>query len=263
MNTIDVQAAGLTLTTGESYGLDPARAIVLTVLEGWDGGGSFRRSSTARLGGHGDYAERGWKGAKIISVQGDAVFDTRQEAARFVLELEATLADGRAGRLTVVDEDLGLTRWQDVYLTAGAKITRTGTDVEFIFDTVAPDPFKRGDETETTAAQDTAATVTTTGTADADQLFEITGYFPDGFTITEATTQNRLTFTGSIDSGADPVTIDASTGKVTHAASGDISRRLPVRQWTTLGPGQEAKYTLTAAGAAGGALTVRQTPKWH
>lgn len=262
MSTIDVQATGLTMTTGETYGLDPARDIVLTILEGWEGGGTFRRSPTARLGKHGDYAERGYKGAKIISVAGDATFETRQTAAQFVVELECTMADGKAGRLTVIDQDLDLTRWHDVYLSAGPKITRDGTDVEFIFDLIAPDPFKRGDPIQATVDAGQEAEVWATGTADSDQVFELTGSFPSGFFIYEKYSLNALHYIAPVATSGTPLIIDAATGKVTLGEN-DLSNQLTGRQWTTLSPGVGASYRIQGAGITSASMTVKAIPTWH
>jgi hypothetical protein len=263
MSTINIAPAGLELTTGESYGLDPSREIVLSVLDGWDGGGTFRRASTARLNRAGEYSERGHKGAKVLKVQGDAAFDTRREAAEFVLQLEANMADGTAGRLTVVEEDLGLTRWQDVYLTQGVEIERDGADVQFIMNLMAPDPFKRGTGVDTTAGPDgVAQTADAGGTADPELEYLVTGYFPYGFMIRETTQDRAIAYPFEVYANGEPLRIEAATGKVTLGDQ-DLSNKLTTRNWPAFKKGDTLTLQITGDGSTNPVLTVRTIPTWH
>lgn len=257
MSTMKVTGVGLELTTGETLGLDPDTDIVLTVLDGWDGGGTFKRASVSRLNGAGEFSERGYKGAKVLSVQGDAAFPTRLAAAQFVLELEATLAEGTEGRLTVNDEDLGITRWAEVYLTAGAKITRTGSDVEFTFDLMSPDPYKRADPVEVANTNGTV-TVTNTGTANTELEFVVVGDFPNGFTITSGA-GNQLRIPVAYNTAGKELTINAATGKVT-CGSEDITKLLTTREWTTVPRGATETFTIDGSPLQ---FKVRVTQTWH
>lgn len=261
MSTIAINQAGLDLVTGESYGLDPDRDIVLTVLENWEGGGTLRRASTPRLNKAGEFYERGYRGAKMMTIEGSATFPTRREAAEFAMELEATMADGTEGTLTVRDDDLGLTRFQQIYLTAGVKITRNGEDVDFVFDVMAPDPYKSG-TTVTTASTPTDGTVKArnTGTADAALTYSVAGNYPNGFTISGP--DGDLQFTGAINATAVPVVIDDTTGKVTQGTQ-DLGSRLIVREWSRVRGGTIETFTLRSTDAVNPILTIRTVPKWQ
>lgn len=256
MSTITGLNVGLTLTTGEAYGL--STDIVLTNLDGWEGGGSIRRTSTPRLNAHGDFAERGWRGPNLLTISGDATFGTASAASQFVIDLEANLADGTAGILTVTDTDLGLTRHMHIYLESGVDITHTCTDVAFTFMLMAPDPVKLG-ETETVAG--TTVTWRNTGTAPGRTAFELRGNYPTGFTITEAGGRT-LAFTKPVDATAKPLVIDCTTGTVTQGAT-NLSAALTKREWTAVERGVTVTFTLTAPDATNPALTLKGTPAWH
>jgi hypothetical protein len=257
MSTIDGFSAGLQLTTGESLGAD-ADTIVLTKLEGWDGGGTMRRSSTPRLNAAGDFAERGHRGAKLVSIYGDAEFTTRQAAAQFVLQLEACLADGTGGTLTVTEDDLELIRSLDIYLTDGATIDRIETSVTFAFDTIAPDPYKYG--AEETVIGDTAAW-TNIGTAPARLAFEIFGDHPDGITITETTTGRQIIYTPALVAG-DPLRIDCVTGTA-FIGTTDVSTGLTLREWPTTAAAATTEFILTGTANTDPSLHLKGTPLWH
>lgn len=263
MSTIELAPAGLELTTGESYGLDPDSEIVLTVLSGWDGGGTFRRASTSRLNRAGEYSERGYKGAKVLSVKGDAAFPSRREAAEFVLQLEATMAEGTAGRLTVVEEDLGITRWQDVYLTQGVSIERTGSDVEFTMSVLAPDPLKRGEPTDTSTNESgIAQTSLVGGTADPELEYFISGFYPYGFMIREQTSGRAVAYPFELNATGEPLRIQAATGEVTQGGQ-DLGAKLTTRNWPALKKGETLQLALTGDSSSGAALTLRTIPTWH
>ncbi|WP_130178092.1 hypothetical protein [Cryobacterium sp. SO1] len=260
MSTVDGLVAGLTLTTGASYGLDPAVDIVLTGLDGWDGGGSIRRMSTPRLNAPGDFAERGYRGARLVSATGEATFPTRAQAARFMLDAVADLADGEAGVLTVHNTDLNLTMHLPVYLDEVADVKLTGeTDVSFSFDMIAPDPLKLG-VPELVAVW--PYSWTNTGTATGRLVFQVAGVFPHGFTITETLTGAVLAYTTSFDGTAAPLVIDVTTGRVTHAGF-NLAAGLTTREWTRVLPGQSAAFDLFGVDATNPQLILKGTSTWH
>lgn len=133
----------MTLLMSED-GVVTGNEIVITEIEGLDAT-NMRRESTARLMGDGDFTEKGNKGGKVITISGDAVFETRREAKEFVMDLLAFLSDGGVGALVAIDEDLGLTRTTYVELNTLEEPVINGTSVSFTYDLYAADPAKYGD----------------------------------------------------------------------------------------------------------------------
>lgn len=261
MSKIQVLQAGLTLTTGEAWGLDPKTNVALSVVDGWDGGGSIKRTSTSRLNRHGEYSERGYRGGRLVTVTGYTEKATRQEAAQFVLGLEACLADGTAGRLTVVEPDLGMTRFLDpVYLQQGAEITRTDASVRFTMEMLATDPLKKSAPV-TVQAEEGWAAAHNLGTAPAELVFTLTGTIPGAFVITENSTQRSLQWSNGPDTSGTLV-IDVQSGRA-RLSGQDVTTSLYGRDWPELKAGAREDYVFFAFNGATPTFTVRTTSQWH
>lgn len=258
-------SAELTLDIGYSLGLQPGSNRFVTGIDGWFKPAAMRRKKVERLNSHGTFAERGWKDERVPSISGHFAAETRLEAAQFVDEIAAFLADGSGGVLRVSDPDLG-TRYARVYLMEPDVKWNGDRDVAFSLDFVAPDPRKYGDPVSVssgvprdggglrwdafTGADSGVAgifdfgevgdpgTVSfyNEGTADVAATFKVTGFAP-GFSLTEVASGRELVYSGTVPSGQF-VTLDPNTGSVflngdPHA---DRSELLTVRQWTrTLG----------------------------
>lgn len=170
ISTIATTAASITLTTGAELVLQPGTNQVLTDLKGWHNAPGMRRNTTPRLWSHGNFSERGWRDARLISVQGFIFCDNRADAAAMTDTLNAALADGTEGTFTVNDSDLGH-RWAKVYMVGTPTIDWNGNDyIYFAVDMEAPDPRKYG-------LLSTAATaVAAPGGGLAWDLFSTDGY---------------------------------------------------------------------------------------
>jgi hypothetical protein len=142
----ELTATTMTLLMSED-GVVTGNEIVITSIEGLEST-NMRRDSTSRLMSDGDYTEQGTKGGKVVTIEGDAVFDTRREAKEFVMDLLAFLADGGVGKVIVIDEDLELTRTTYVELNTLDEPVINGTSVSFAYDLYAADPAKYGDPVE-------------------------------------------------------------------------------------------------------------------
>lgn len=114
-------------------------------IKGWFGGGvSVRRTSTPRLNNHGTHSVRGFRGERVISVEGVGWGDSRAHTASLVDEWNAILADGTVGTFTVIDPDQG-TRWANCYLNDTPEVDWFADDTfTWAFDLVCPDPRKYG-----------------------------------------------------------------------------------------------------------------------
>lgn len=141
---MELSELDLIIEVGVERKLFGAQALI-TKIDGWYGGGAaVRRPATQRLNGHGEFSERGWREARLVSVEGQAWADTRAEAAALVDEYAAHLADGTRGMVTVIDPDHG-TRRAECYLTGTPELDwDTDEGFSFAFDMVCPDPRKYG-----------------------------------------------------------------------------------------------------------------------
>ena len=285
LSTFATTSASLTLTTGGLLSLQPGTNQVLTDLKGWHDSPGTRRSSTPRLWAHGSFSERGWRAERVVTVAGYVYCASRADAAAMVDTLNAALADGTEGTLTVDDADLGK-RWATVYMSGKPTVDWDGgTDIVFVVDMVAPDPRKYGDWAEASTraaapggglafdlftpsgvldfgAAGTPGTVTlaNAGTADAAPVFTVSGYAP-GFTITEVATGARLIYSQTILAGQ-TLTLDANDGSVLLDGYADRSAYMTRREWTRIQGRASATFLFESPGNTGASMKVGVNPAW-
>lgn len=113
-------------------------------LQGWHGGAEVLRNNRQRLGAHGIFSERGWRGAALITITGWLETDTRALATEAVDDLSEFLADGKDGRIVVRDKDFG-NRYSVCYLNGAPDIEwlpgpHERVHVKFTYDLVCTDP---------------------------------------------------------------------------------------------------------------------------
>lgn len=112
-------------------------------IEGWTGGGvPVRRKAKERLWTHGEFSVKGKRGARAVTITGVAWADTRGDAGLTADLLNAVLADGREGKITVIDPDVGI-RWAHCFLF-GAEIDWQDNEVTFSLELICSDPRKYG-----------------------------------------------------------------------------------------------------------------------
>lgn len=286
VSTFANTSALLTLTTGYSLGLAPGSNRVVTDIEGWTKGAAVRREKIERLNAHGSFSVRGWKDERLVSVSGALFASSRSEAAAFVDEVNAFIADGTAGELAVDDADHGLRR-AGVYLLEPEVTWNGGKDVQFTLDMVAPDPRKYGDvaAASTGGPEDGGGLVYdlgtsvdapgvldyglpgstgivevfNAGTAEAlPRAFRVAGYTP-GFTVTELGTGRRLVYVGTVPFGSELV-MNPADGTVRLDGS-DRGQLLTVRQWVATPAGGSARYLFEPNGS-NALLTVEGVSAW-
>jgi hypothetical protein len=71
---------GLTFST-EGWTSPQGYTLWLDDLAGWTAGPSVRRDRTDRMNAHGEFSERGWRGARLVTITGDAVCPSEEVAA--------------------------------------------------------------------------------------------------------------------------------------------------------------------------------------
>lgn len=287
VSTYEHTEATLELSTGFLLGLQPDTNQVVTGLDGWVNGAPMRRPKTNRQGAHGNFAERGWKDERIVSVSGAFFGSSRAEAAHYTDLINAFLADGTGGTLTVSDLDLG-TRFARVFLDGTPEVNwNGGTVVRFAIDMATPDPRKYGSQSsgQTGPPEDGGGLVYdlgtsvsapgildygdpgstgivevfNLGTADAPPLaFRVAGY-TSGFTITELNTGRRLVYTGVVPNGSELV-IDPHDGTA-KLDGADRGQQLTVREWASTPANGSSRYLFESNGV-NSLLTVEGVSAW-
>lgn len=260
----------------------------LTSIDGWTNGPGIRRQRTDRLWAHGEFSERGWRTARLITITGHIRTTTRAEAAALVDELASVYADGTTGRFTFSDPDLG-TRWADVALEGTPKTDwDRSTRIDFQMQLLAADPRKYGQAITgstgvpvdggglgydlytvgSTGVLDYGAagspgivSLTNAGTADTAPIHTITGSCPSGFTITELGTGRRLVYAGTVISGQ-VIRLDSADGSVMLDDDGDRGAQLVRREWLRLGKRQTGTWLFEAPGSTNAQLQTEVAPAW-
>lgn len=232
--------------------------VVLTTFEGYQGKINMRRASTPRLNRPGDFTEQGTKGGKVISIRGEAVFNTPLEAAQFVIECESFLADGGVGVLNVNEVALGKTRSMGIELNSSEAPEVYGTTVGFGWDVYAADPAKYGEPDlfeapviftpgqpiyETLPAN--VVRLTNNGTTTANCYFIITGL--KGIArVVEQASGSILRPLVQLDSHI-AIHLDGASRTFKYLYDGvwyDSTSNLNPAQWTTLAPGTSKLYRI-------------------
>lgn len=293
MDKVALEGAGsLTLRTGFDLGWAPGTATYLTGkgVEGWTGSSPVRRTKAELLRGHGNHAERGYKDARLITVNGHHVAASRAAAGLYADDLAAYLGDGEAGIFRVDDASLG-SRWAEVFLaSSGADVTWTGgVDVGFQIHMEAPDPRKYGTPVTSAAtgvpvpgsglvfplfgSPSTGvlgigsggyagrASVTNTGTADSGPVFTVWGTYVPGFTLIHTGTGRRLVYTQTITAGQS-VVLDSNEGSAMLDGYAPRDTYLTVSEWVRLGRGETGTWQFESPGSTGAQFTVGVTPAW-
>jgi hypothetical protein len=206
-------------------------------------------------------------------------------------QLAAFLGDGTEGTFRVEDATLGV-RTAEVYLAAGgADVTWTGgLDVDYTLYLLAPDPRKYG--TALTVGPTGISvpaggltfplfgspangvlnlggggyvgqvTARNTGYADTGPIFVVTAdAAPNGFSITETTSSDRLVYDGPVYQGQ-VITLDSNDGSVTMSPDVPKETELIVAEWSRLARGESGTWLFEAPGSTNAAMTVKVVPAW-
>ncbi len=273
---------GLTFST-EGWASPSGYTLWLDSMEGWDDGTSVRRDRTPRTWGHGEFSERGWRGARLVTIEGEATSPTVEIATLAAQDLASVLGDGLAGALEVTDT-------ATVDMSAGAflfdapKVTWTNdTTPKFQIQFICPNSRKFGAPVSAVTSVASAGgaleyplddvldygtsgdpgtlTLSNPGTADTAPVFTITGSMPAGFTITHVQSGRKLVYSAPVLAGQ-TIRIDTADGSVWLDGSSDRSSKLTVRAWTRLAKKSTGTWLFESVGSAGAQLTVEVRPAW-
>jgi hypothetical protein len=255
-------------------------------IPGWTDGPAVRRERAARMNAHGEFSERGWRDARLVTIVGDATCPSVEVTALAEHQLAAVLADGLAGVLEVTDTAT-VPMSCGAYLFAEPKIGyKNDTTLTFQLQFICPKPRKYGAAVNAVTgiatpgggldyplgagldygAPGTPGTITlaNTGTADTAPTFTVaaaTVDMPSGFTITHVQSGLRLVYSDAVPAGQ-TVRLDASDGSVLLEGYADRSAKLTVREWTRLARNTAGTWLFEATGATGAQLTAEVRPAW-
>lgn len=255
-------------------------------LPGWTDGPAVRRDRAARMNAHGEFSERGWRDARLVTIVGDATCPSEEVTALAEQQLAAVLADGLAGVLEVTDTAT-VPMSCGTYLFAEPKISwKNDTTLTFQLQFICPKPRKYGaavngvtgvatagggleyplgDVLDYGAAGDPGTvTLVNVGTADTAPTFTVAAVtvdIPSGFTITHVQSGLQLVYSDAVLAGQ-TIRLDASDGSVLLEGYADRSAKLTVREWTRLARNTAGTWLFEATGATGAQLTAEVRPAW-
>jgi phage-related protein len=238
--------------TGGQYVLDP------TALTGWDDGASSRRNATVRPVSSGDFTEPYTFAARLITISGTAVANSRQELQQMRDKFTGLLVEDEYTEVSV--ETTAGVRYATVGLEGNPEwVQQLDTVAVFRIQLYSPDPYIYGYE-RTIHLNSTidagggltyplsyplnynAANVaspdmvmTNRGNVAAWPKFVVTGDYYSGFTITNGI-DKKLTFTGPVSTQS-PVTVDTAKGTVMQNGT-DKSYLLTDRDWFSVRPNE-------------------------
>lgn len=240
-----------------------------TRLDGWGLGGGVETNNAPRPSQHGNFAGPTYRRARVITIAGDIVANSRASAVAARDALAALLADGSTGTFAVNDPDLG-TRTATVTLSdtplsddafVGVGILRWS--LQF----TAPDWRKYGeDQTGSTPlpgggtglsynlsypldygdpGEPGRLSFTNTGTAPTEPVFTVTGPLLGGFEISRVETGQRLRYEHPVGTA---LVLDCAAGTVMEAGE-RRERYLTVREWPSVLPGETGTFQFSTLGS--------------
>ncbi len=223
-------------------------------FKGWDDGVSFRSNRADRPTGHGQFHDRGFMDARVVTISGHAFAGSAQELDSMRWKLTGFLSDGEKGRITV--DHLGSTTWADCDVTdvKFEVLAADATVARFQISLVCVDPRRYG-ETRRFGAGDM---VFHRGNAHASPIITVSGSVPSGGYVVWADGGKHFRVLVPLVAGR-PHVIDMATGyimvngSVVPAAGGDG------RVWTIPG-GRRMQHTVSSAsGSASISIAVKDT----
>ncbi|ALV43114.1 hypothetical protein AU252_19740 [Pseudarthrobacter sulfonivorans] len=255
-------------------------------IPGWKDGPAVHRERAARMNAHGEFSERGWRDARLVTIQGDATCPSEEVTALAEQQLAAVLADGLAGVLEVTDTAT-VPMSCGTYLFSEPKIGyKNDTTLTYQIQFICPKPRKYGAPVNAVTGVSTAGggleyplgdpldygaagnpgtvTLVNTGTADTAPAFTVsagTTDMPFGFSITHVQSGNRLVYSDPVLLGQ-TVRLDTSDGSVLLEGYADRSAKLTVREWTRLARNTSGTWLFEATGSTGAQMIAEVRPAW-
>lgn len=241
--------------SAKRYG-DPSQQYVFDpdAIVGWDDTPDIKRTATERPMAHGDFASRGFYGARLVTITGHALADGPRTLYMMRDRLVSYLQDGQEHEITVLKgEELRsmkisqgsslswvqmfdhYAKWKvDLYAAdprmygrpkfAQSK-SQTSENLALEYPITYPLDFGSDEEVSTT-------TITNDGNSPSWPIYTVDTYLPNGFSIINGA--NKITFGGAVTGGA-PVIIDTFKGTATVDGF-DRTYQLIQRDWTPIPP---------------------------
>lgn len=265
---------GLSLNTED----DPNIAWRFTKADGWDEGASVLVDQQQRLTSHGQFATKGRRGGRLVTITGRLEARTRDAIPPALERLQALLADGQFGRLEIVDRTAGARRAL-VQLVATPSVSWNGGPTAFYqLQLLAPDPYRYGATSTSTTGfltqpagigavwpafpdgvwswgtaagvSDGIARVANVGNAPAVPRISVTGPAPaGGFTITQIGTGRELTYLGDLPAGS-TLAISSRDGTAILDGVADRTSSLLVTRWPEIGPRTTGEFLFQSLGTS-------------
>lgn len=254
---ISATIAGVTMRSYKAgytkeYILDP------TAVSGWTDTANIKRDTTSRMNAHGEFTEKGYMSARLISFSGTAVATTILKLQEMRDTFTGILSDGSYDQLAVTTKG-GETRYSTVGLEGSTSwVQQSDTSASFKINFYAPDPFIYGPEKRihlgssmltsgggleyiltyplnyrTDQTLNAGDTMVNNGNAVAWPVFKISGTYTDGFTLSD-NRDHYVTYLGQVTPQT-PVTIDMGRGVALQGGI-DRSTLLSQRQWFNVPP---------------------------
>lgn len=246
--------------TMRSYKAGYTKEFILdpTAVSGWTDTTNIKRDTTSRMNAHGEFTEKAFWSARLISFSGTAVATTIPKLQEMRDTFTGILSDGGYGKLSVTTKG-GETRYSTVGLEGNTSwIQQSDTSASWKINFYAPDPFIYGPEKKihlgssqltskggleyiltyplnyrTNQELNAGDTMINNGNAYAWPSFTISGTYTEGFTISD-NKDHYVTYLGQVTPQT-PVTIDMGRGVALQGGI-DRSTLLSQRQWFGVPP---------------------------
>lgn len=235
----------------KEYILDPK------AWDGWVDGPNIKRDTTARMNAHGEFTEKAYMSARLISFSGTAVATTITKLQEMRDTFLGILADGSYASLKVATKSD--TRYATVGLEGSTSwVQQSDTSASWKINFYAPDPFIYGPEKKihlgssqltssggmkyiltyplnfrTNQELNAGDTMINNGNVEAWPVFTISGSYNEGFTLSD-NRDHYVTYLGQVTPQS-PVTIDMGRGVALQGGI-DRSTLLSQRQWFSVPP---------------------------
>lgn len=263
-NKLAVVLGGITMTTHNYLDTYKSKFVLDSRgIVGWYDGVDMRRDITARPISTGDFAEKGYKGGRVVSLSGYAKADTIEEAQMLRDQFTSILSDGGYAEMGVASyiekpdvQSVVTERFLKVGLEgAPTWIQQTDLYASFKIDLYAPDPRLYSAPRSITLEDSTskggldlpldypldfqgptisqAIAIWNVGNTESWPIFIVTGDYYAGFEISDGNSK-KVRYEGIV-STASPVLIDLGAGVAMQNGT-DKSNLLTRRDWFSIPP---------------------------
>lgn len=241
--------------SAERYG-DPNQQFIFDpdAIIGWDDTPDIKRTATARPASHGDFASRGYYGARLVTISGHAIADGPKTLYMMRDRLVSYLQDGQEHEITVFKGD----ELRSMKISQGSSLSWVQMFDHYAkwkVDLYAADPRMYGGVLKAQSVSQTldgfalqfpltypisfgnqelpnTVILHNDGNSPSWPVYTVDDYLPSGFSIING--GKSIVFSGAVLEGS-PVVIDTYKGTATISGK-DRSYQLTKRDWTPIPP---------------------------